>query len=356
MADQDPKFDVTPEKQASFPRFMYHQVTAKPQPVKDVDLSGRTALVTGSNSGVGLETSRQLLELGVSKLILAVRDEEKGIAAAESLLAGLKGKHKPALSPDAVEVWKLDLSSYDSVVAFADRAAKTLTRLDIAVLNAGFGPAKRVVNPATGHDEIIQVNYISTALLAILLLPLASRVRPSQPQPTRITLTLSEVACWARFPIGKDVPILPALDAPGKLADNTNDRMFVSKLLGHFFVRALAKVVPPSIAVIDAASPGAIHDSQFNRDIDKTPPGAVIKAVLRRIGNSSAVGARLITDAAVNHGEDVHGQFLSFGKIVPMPPIVYTDEGAKISAQLWKETLDELSFANAATIVEQVSR
>jgi hypothetical protein len=39
-----------------------------------------------------------------------------------------------------------------------------------------------------------------------------------------------------------------------------------------------------------------------------------------------------------------------------MPPIVYTDEGAKISGQLWKETMDELSFANAVTIVEQVSK
>jgi NAD(P)-dependent dehydrogenase (short-subunit alcohol dehydrogenase family) len=316
----DPKFDVTPEKQASFPRFMYNQVTAKPQPVKDVDLSGRTALVTGANSGVGLETSRQLLELGVSKLILAVRDEAKGQAAAENLLAGLKekdkgkDKDKPA---DAVEVWKLDMSSYDSVMAFADRAAKTLTRLDIAVLNAGFCPAKRIVNPSTGHDEIIQVNYLSTALLAVLLLPVAKAARPHQPQPTRITLTLSEVACWARFPLGKDVPILAALDKPGKLADNTNDRMFVSKLLGHLFVRAIAAKVDPSVAVINAASPGAIHDSQFNREIDKTPPVAVIKAILRRVGNSSAVGARMITDAAVNHGDDVHGQFLSFQKIVP---------------------------------------
>lgn len=307
-----PQFDVSPETQASFPRFMYHQVTAKPQVVEGIDLSGRTALVTGSNSGVGLETSRQLLDLGVSKLILAVRDEEKGRAAAADLLTGRKNT-----LPNTVEVWKLDLSSYDSVVAFADRAAKTLTRLDIAALNAGFCPAKRIINTATGHDEIIQVNYLSTALLAVLLLPVARRVRPSQPQPTRITLTLSEVANWARYPVGKELPILAALDAPGGLADNTNDRMFVSKLLGHFFVRALATKVPPSVAVIDAASPGAVHDTQFNRDIDKTVAGSVIKMVLRRVGNSSAVGARMMTDAAVAHGEEVHGQFLSFQKIVP---------------------------------------
>ncbi|KAJ4423887.1 hypothetical protein N0V82_001471 [Gnomoniopsis sp. IMI 355080] len=345
-----PHFHVSPEQQASFPRYMYQQLTAKPQVVKDVDLHGKTALVTGSNCGVGLETSRQLLDLGVSKLILAVRDEEKGRAAAADLLAKRKGT-----SPDSIEIWKLDLSQYDSVLAFAERVSKALTRLDIAILNAGFCPAKRIVNTSTGHDEIIQVNYLSTALLAILLLPIAKRLRSNQPQPTRITLTLSEVGAWARFPVGKDVPILASLDQPGKLADNTNDRMFVSKLLGQYFVSALAKQVPPSITIINSASPGSIHDSQFNRDIDKTPAGPVIRMILRRVGNSSAVGARMITDAAVRHGEETHGQFLSFQKLVPMPPIVYTDEGAEISRQLWNETMNELSFANTATIVEEIN-
>ncbi|TGJ86589.1 hypothetical protein E0Z10_g2192 [Xylaria hypoxylon] len=257
-------FDTTPEKQASFPRFMYHQITATPQVVSDVDLSGQTALVTGSNCGVGLETSRQLLDLGVSKLILAVRNEEKGMAAAADLSADRKD-----MSPDSIEVWKLDLSAYDSVVSFAERARKTLARLDIAILNAGMCPIKRTINESTGHDEIIQVNYLSTALLAFLLLPVAKAVRNNQPRPTRITLTLSEVAVWARFPVGNAVPILAALDAPGKLANNTNDRMFVSKLLGQYFIGALAKQVPTSVAVINAASPGSVHDSQFNREIDK---------------------------------------------------------------------------------------
>lgn len=307
-----PEFHVSPQQQASFPRFLYQQITAKPKLIEDVDLHGKTALVTGSNCGVGLETSRQLLDLGISKLILAVRNEEKGRAAAADLLVDRKDT-----SPDIIEVWKLDLCVYDSVVSFAERVAKTLTRLDIAILNARFCPTKRVLNPSTGHDEIIQVNYLSTALLAVLLLPVAKRVRNNQPQPTRITLTLSEVGAWARFPVGKEVPILTALDAPGKLAENTNDRMFVSKLLGHYFVSALAKQVSPSIAIINATSPGSIHDSQFNRDIDKTPAGPIVRWILRRIGNSSAVGARMITDAAVHHEEESHGQFLSFQSLVP---------------------------------------
>ena len=305
-------FDITPARQASFPRYFYQQLTFKPKVVDDVDLRGKTALVTGSNCGVGLETSRQLLDLGVSKLILAVRNEEKGKAAAADLAAGRKD-----LLPDTIEVWEVDLSVYDSVVAFAERAAKTLTRLDIAILNAGLCPAKRVMNPSTGHDEIVQVNYLSTALLAILLLPVAKALRKNQEQPTRITLTLSEVAAWASFPVGKDVPILAALDAPGKAAENTADRMFTSKLLGQYFISKLASRVPATVAVINSASPGSVHDSQFNREIDKTPTGAIVKRILRRVANTAAVGARMMTDAAVHHGEETHGQFLSFQKLVP---------------------------------------
>lgn len=346
-----PQFDVTPEKQASFPRYLYRQLTAKPQVVSDVDLHGKTAIVTGSNCGVGLETSRQLLDLGINKLILAVRNLEKGQAAAQDLLS-----NRPTAKPDAIEVWHLDLSVYDSVVSFAERAQRELARLDIAILNAGMLPAKRTVNVSTGHDEIIQVNYLSTALLAILLLPVAKKVRRNQSQPTRITLTLSEVAYWARFPVGKDVPILAALDAPSKLADNTNDRMWVSKLLGHYFVHALARKVPPSVATVNAVSPGAIHDSQFNRGIDDLPSGKVVKSILRRVGNSSAVGARIVIDAAVRHGDEVHGQFLSFQKVVPMPPIIYTEEGEKISNQIWKETMDELSFAKVTETINDASQ
>ncbi|ETS82996.1 hypothetical protein PFICI_04872 [Pestalotiopsis fici W106-1] len=345
------QFEVTPEKQASFPRYLYRQLTATPQVVSDIDLHGKTAIVTGSNCGVGLEVSRQLLDLGISKLILAVRDEDKGRVAAQELLAD----RDDGTPPETIEVWKLDLSLYASVVSFAERARHELARLDIVVLNAGMVPAKRVVSTSTGHDEIIQVNYISTALLELLLLPVAKSVRQNQPQPTRITLTLSEVASWARFPVGKDVPILAALDAPGKLADDTNDRMFVSKLLGHYFVHTLAQKVPSSVAVVNAASPGAIYDSQFNREFDRLPSGKVVRAILRRVGNSSAVGARMVTDAAVQHRDDeVHGKFLSFQKIVPMPPIIYTDEGAKISDQLWRETGVELSFAKVAEIVRDV--
>ncbi|KAH7324350.1 hypothetical protein B0I35DRAFT_349684 [Stachybotrys elegans] len=329
-----------PDKQAGILYFLRHQLCFKPEPVTGVNLNGKTAIVTGSNCGIGLETSRQLLDLGLSKLILAVRNEDKGKAAARDLAAD----HNPALKDGAIEVWKLDLDFYDSVASFAGRA-KSLTRLDFVFLNAGLVPAKRVFNQQTKHDEIIQVNYLSTALLAIFLLPAIKAARPNQPAPTRMTLTSSEGAGWSRFKFNPNTSILEALDAPAKGYDTTA-HMFTSKLLGQFFIAGLAKRVPSSLVIINGASPGSIHDSQFNREIDQTFTGAIAKKVLRRVANSAAVGAHMITDAALKHGEESHGQFLSFQKMVPMAPILYTDEGKKVGEKLWQETMEELAFAN----------
>ena len=303
-----PQFDITPEKEGAITSFLYRQLTFTPDVVSGISLAGKTAIVTGSNTGVGLEVSRQFLDLGVGKLILAVRNEAKGEAAAAELSQGR------SLEDSVIEVWKLDLDSYDSIVAFADRA-KTLDRLDIAVLNAGLVLTKHDINENTGHDETIQVNYLSTALLMSLLLPIAKAKRANQDEPTRITLTSSDVAAWTSFKEKTSVPLLPAFDKSGNV--DLMDRMMVSKLLGQFFLTELAKRVPLSVAVINCATPGQVFDSDFNRQVDQTLGGKIAKVFMRRIGYTAAVGARAITDAAVRHGAETHGQYLSTQKLKP---------------------------------------
>lgn len=302
---------LTPEKAASVPGFFYRQLTYKPDVVNQPRLEGKTAIVTGSNTGVGLETARQLLDLGVSKLILAVRNEEKGAAAAIKIC----GDRQPPLAKDTVQVWKLDLSNYDSVVAFADRCQKELTRLDLAILNAAVSPATLRFNPKTGHEETIQVNYLSTALLTLLLLPVFKSKLAVSASP-RITIVNSEVSNWTKFKERDETPLLPAFDRPSAKVDML-DRMMVSKLLGQFFLAELAKRVPSSVALINACSPATVHDTEFQRELDGTVSGTIIKAVQRRFANTSPVGSRMITDAAVRQGNETHGQFLSFQKMVP---------------------------------------
>ncbi len=67
------------------------------------------------------------------------------------------------------EVWLLDLSSFDSVRAFAKRADRELARIDAVIENAGIALDRWT--EAEGHETTIMVNVLGTFLLAILLLP-----------------------------------------------------------------------------------------------------------------------------------------------------------------------------------------
>ncbi|KGQ07259.1 WW domain-containing oxidoreductase [Beauveria bassiana D1-5] len=340
-------FNVTPEKEGSITGFLSRQWNFTPVAVTDVDLGGKVAVVVGANCGIGLEVARQFLGLGLSRLIIGARNEEKGKAAVADLQSTSGG------GKATIETWPLDLASYDSVVAFAERT-KTLERMDYAVLNAGMCATKFRINESTGHEETIQVNYLSSALLIALLLPVAKAKRAAQGGPTRITVTSSDVSSWTSFKEKTSVPLFPALD---KGARNLTDRMMVSKLLGQFYIAELAKRVPSSVVTINCATPGMVHGTQFNREVDRTMGGKLVKPILRRLGYTADVGARHITDAALHHtSEETHGQYLSAQKIKPMAPIIYTKEGEKVSAQLWKETMAEFAFANVEQVIEDAAK
>lgn len=140
------------EKRATFRSFLHRQLFKTPTLPQNVDLKGKTVIVTGSNTGIGLECARQLLDLGASKLIIAVRNQSKGDKARENLLS-----NRPPLLDLSVEVWSLDLQSYESIVSFVDRA-KSLDRLDIVVLNSGVSKQFFDLTPSTGHEDTIQFN------------------------------------------------------------------------------------------------------------------------------------------------------------------------------------------------------
>ena len=84
------------------------------------DLTGKTAVVTGASSGIGLVTARQLARSGAS-VVLAVRDVNKGRTVAEGI-------------PGQTEVRQLDVADLSSVRGFADSWSGSL---DILVNNAG---------------------------------------------------------------------------------------------------------------------------------------------------------------------------------------------------------------------------
>lgn len=101
------------------------------------------------------------MRLGASKVIIGCRNVGKGEAAKADIEASTK-------RAGVVEVWEVDLTSFESVRAFCERA-KGLERLDIVVENAGI--AVPVYEVAEGMESTITVNVVSTFLMALLLLP-----------------------------------------------------------------------------------------------------------------------------------------------------------------------------------------
>ncbi|QLC25760.1 SDR family NAD(P)-dependent oxidoreductase [Parasphingopyxis algicola] len=128
--------------------------------IKDIDLAGRTAIVTGGYSGIGLETVRALVGAGVD-VIVPARSREK----AETNLAEIDG---------AVRVGDMDLGDIGSVRRFADEMTGALDRLDLLINNAGIMacPEARV---GPGWESQFGTNHMGHFALTLGLMPLLEK-------------------------------------------------------------------------------------------------------------------------------------------------------------------------------------
>jgi len=118
-----------------------------------LDLSGKTAVVTGGHSGLGLETTKALSAAG-AKVIVGARD----IAAAEESLSGLPN----------VTVLELDLADLESVKRFAQNITDSNVQVDMLICNAGVMacPEKRV---GPGWESQFATNHIGHYVLTNLI-------------------------------------------------------------------------------------------------------------------------------------------------------------------------------------------
>ncbi|KAL3484895.1 hypothetical protein BJX62DRAFT_248070 [Aspergillus germanicus] len=243
---------------------------------KEIDPSGKTAIVTGANTRIGFECCSQLLDLQLGRFVMAVRSLPKGEEAKRQLLSS---------KPNAkwqIGVCRLDLASYDSITAFRSFA----------------------LDPKTGHEESIQVNYPGNVLFMILMIPVLQAKTPVH--PGRITFV--------------PTPLLTAFD---KLQSfKCQDRYVTSKLLGQLSLRELAKRVPSSVVVINTPNPG-LCKSGLDRDFKGSEVGYAACFMQFLIARDASVGVRALVDAAVIHVPASHGQYIEDGKVVPMAPFVY---------------------------------
>jgi NAD(P)-dependent dehydrogenase (short-subunit alcohol dehydrogenase family) len=141
-----------------------------PPHLLETDLSGKTYVVTGGNSGIGLVTVRQLAKQG-AKVVLACRRPAEGERARDEILA---------TSPRGqVEVRKLDLGDLASVRAFAEAFLAESTALHGLVNNAGVmnTPAGRTRD---GFETQLGTNHLGHYLLTELLLPVLKATSPAR--------------------------------------------------------------------------------------------------------------------------------------------------------------------------------
>jgi NAD(P)-dependent dehydrogenase (short-subunit alcohol dehydrogenase family) len=148
--------------------------------VKDMpDQTGKVAIVTGANSGIGYEEARGLASKGAA-VILACRNEKKGIAAAERICEE---------QPDAmVEFSRLDLADLASIHQFVEAFAAHHGRLDMLINNAGVMAVPELRRTADGFEMQFGTNHLGHFALTGLLQEAIKRT------PNARVVTVSSVA------------------------------------------------------------------------------------------------------------------------------------------------------------------
>ncbi len=245
------------------------------------DLTGRVALVTGANSGIGYETAGALAEHG-ARVILACRDDEKARRARDKL--------ESELERSSLELLHLDLADLFSVRRAAEEVLATHARLDILVNNAGvMGTPLR--QTADGFELQMATNHLGHFALTGLLLD-----RLVTTERSRIVTVSSHMHRMGH---------LRPDDVAGAAFHNTWVAYGTSKLANLLFTAELSRRLQaaslPTIAV--AAHPGwtrsnlagsgaALGSSRLRRKL-----GRVAGTLL---GQSAATGALPVLCAATS--------------------------------------------------------
>jgi NAD(P)-dependent dehydrogenase (short-subunit alcohol dehydrogenase family) len=307
-----------------------HRWFNPPKPVIE-SYEGRYIIVTGATSGIGVEAVIKFATLGASKVIISARDLAKGESIKATIIERL-GRS------DQLEVWELDLSRYDSVIAFAQRT-ETLDRLDIAILNAGVHRSK-YTQSKHGWEEDLQVNTLSNVLLGLLLLPKLRASRPSSQHIPVLEFVNSgyHQSAIVSPEIRKETDILRWYNKPENF--NEADQYRFSKLFLMYAVNKLAEEVSPTDVIITSVCPGFVATGLAR---DHNFPGISIVWFLIRMSFafSPEVGANTIL-SGTTQGTQAHGRFWKFDKIMPIAPSIAGNDNKQLASRIWNEITDAL--------------
>jgi NAD(P)-dependent dehydrogenase (short-subunit alcohol dehydrogenase family) len=211
--------------------------------LKGIDLTGKTAIVTGGASGIGVETVRALAGAG-ARVVMPVRSRQAGEKVAAEI--------RSATGNRAVEVADMDLSDFASVRAFADQFVKSGSPLHILINNAGImaTPLRSIMGEL---ESQFGTNHLGHMLLTCHLVP-------SMPQGARI-VELTSIG-HRRSPIKFDDP---------NFATSSYDKWEAygqSKTANVLFAIELNRRLEPKGITAYAVHPGGIM-TNLQRDLSR---------------------------------------------------------------------------------------
>jgi len=277
-------------------------------------LDGKTVIVTGASSGIGLETARDLAKRG-AKVIMAVRNLEKAKPVLEDIVKTSGNEN--------VHLMTLDLCSMKSVVEFAKEFKSKETRLDILVCNAGVFLQPRTMTD-DGFEQVWQANYLGHFLLTKLLLDVLKQSAPSR------IVSVSSNAHRFNKKIHFD-------DINGERKYDHLEIYGQSKLAQILFTRKMASLLTGTGVSIFALNPGGVKTGAFKSDIPKWSKGGIYHCTMSKMmdtyGMSAEEGAQTSIHCAVAEGlEEKSGEYFFNCDVYEPKPWAKDDEMAE---KLW---------------------
>jgi len=273
--------------------------------------------------------------MGAGRLILACRNQEKGEAAIQRL--------KEATGYAKAELWLVDLAEFASVKAFADRALKELERLDILLLNAAIASSTnpRYATTTDGWEQALQVNDLSSSLLAILLVPRLLETARQENTTPRLVVVTSELHYWTEIedqifdsPNAFDVLGSKEYCTPKILKSRYAD----SKLLNIFFVRALNSRLRNRPVIVNTVNPGFCY-SEIRRDMRSLFMWVFEKLLARQAeeGSRQLVWAAVGTpEGGESSSDKLRGAYINVARVEEPGDFVLGEAGKKREEKLWE--------------------
>jgi NAD(P)-dependent dehydrogenase (short-subunit alcohol dehydrogenase family) len=268
-------------------------------------LAGRTAVVTGANGGLGLETARALAGAG-AHVVVAARDQAKAARALEAIRTNDPGAD--------VALVELNLASLASVRAAAEQIASEHSAIDILVNNAGvMGIPEQQTED--GFEMQLGVNHLGHFALTAHLLPALLAA------PAARVVSVTSIARHTGLPADPKNPHLHGRYRPWRSYNR-------SKLANYHFAiglqRRLAAAGAPAISLM--AHPGLSNTNLQAHSVEATGGGFSQRfwyAAARHTGMTAAAGAlpqlRAATDPRARGGELYAPRFMSAGAPVRRP-------------------------------------